>query len=190
MGDAHATAPTSSWLDAGQPRTLSRLERQAPAAGRARAVRLRERGPHPQPVDRRRASPTTTAELLRRTAPACRRATSILESRLDHDRGAADDARPARAVGRSWPRSTPGSSTTARTRTRPNVTISYYTKGAVLAFLLDARDPQGDQRREEPRRRDARRLCEVLGRARASPRTSSAQVAEQVAGTQPEPLLG
>ncbi len=40
----------------------------------------------------------------------------------------------------------------------PNTAISYYTKGAVIAFVLDAQDPQGHQRREEPRRRDAARL--------------------------------
>ena len=30
----------------------------------------------------------------------------------------------------------------------PNTSISYYTKGTVIAFLLDAEDPQGDQRRK------------------------------------------
>ena len=68
---------------AGQPRVLSRLERQAPAAGGARAFRLRERGSHPQPLDRRRRH-----GLLRRscwcTAPACRRATSISRTLSSH----------------------------------------------------------------------------------------------------------
>ncbi len=37
------------------------------------------------------------------------------------------------------PRTMRGSSTTARTKTRPNTAISYYVKGAVIGFLLDAR---------------------------------------------------
>ena len=46
---------------AGRPRALPRLERQAPAAGRARAVRLRARGLHPRASGWPRGSPPTTA---------------------------------------------------------------------------------------------------------------------------------
>ena len=58
---------------------------------------------------------------------------------VEQDRGGADDARAGSCSRRSWRRSTPGSSTTGPTRTRRTSSISYYTKGAVIGFLLDAK---------------------------------------------------
>jgi predicted metalloprotease with PDZ domain len=47
----------------------------------------------------------------------------------------------------------------------PNTSISYYTKGAVIAFLLDAGGPPLERRRAQPRRRDALRLRALCGSA-------------------------
>ena len=52
----------------------------------------------------------------------------------------------------------------------PNVSISYYTKGAVLGFLLDAQDPGSEQGSQEPGRCDAGGVREVLGRPRVHAR--------------------
>ena len=45
----------------------------------------------------------------------------------------------------------------------PNVSISYYTKGAVLGFLLDAKIRAAEQGSQEPGRCDAGGVREVLG---------------------------
>ena len=104
---------------AGEPRVLPRVERQAAAAGRARAVRLRER-------ETSRSSLWVVGRLhrlLRRPAGAsrraCRRATSILDG-LIRARSSCCRRRPAGWCSRwRWRRSTRGSSTTGPTRTRP-----------------------------------------------------------------------
>ena len=148
-----------SWLELASHEFFHVVEREAAAPGGAGAVRLRERGPHQEPVDRRRRH-----RLLRRPGGAPRRAghaRRVPGLAVGQDRGAADDARARRCSRSSWRRSTPGSSTTGPTRTRSNTSISYYTKGAVVAFLLDARIRKADQRGAQPRRRDARRLRAV-----------------------------
>ena len=70
---------------------------------------------------------------------------------------------------------TRGCATTARTRTRANTTISYYTKGAVIGFLLDLEDPQGHQQRPFARRPHERRPTRATRARRASRRRSSAR---------------
>ena len=115
LGDAHAPR-LPRVARAGQPRVLPRLERQAAAAGGARAVRLRERGPHAQPLDRRRRH-----RLLRRSGGASRRACRRARSTSTRSRPRSRSCRRRRAGScsrRSWRRSTPGSSTTGPTRTR------------------------------------------------------------------------
>ena len=57
----------------------------------------------------------------------------------NRDRAGADHSRPPRHAGRTWRRSTPGSSSTGPTRTPRTSSINYYPKGAVIAFLLDAK---------------------------------------------------
>ena len=122
---------------AGQPRVLPRLERQAPAAGRARAVRLRARGLHPRPLGRR------GVHLLLRRPPGA-------PGGLLHRQGVPEGPR-ARSI--ETLQTTPGrlvqpldeSSFDAwikfyrRDENSTNTGISYYTKGEVVAFLLDAR---------------------------------------------------
>ncbi len=126
------------WLaGAGQPRVLSRLERQTPAPRGARAFRLRERGSHPEPVDRGRRD-----GLLRGAAGAPRRSVDagrVPGEPLQPHRGRADGAGPSRAVGGARVLRCVDQGTTVPTRIRSNVSISYYEKGLVIAFLLDAK---------------------------------------------------
>ena len=72
----------------------------------------------------------------------------------------------------------------------PNTSISYYTKGAVVAFLLDATIRQADQRRPQPRRRDAGRLRSAIADTKGYTADEFRAVAEQVAGDQPGVVLG
>ena len=121
---------------AGESRAAARLERQAAAAGGARSVRLRTGGDDPQSLDRGRHH-----RLLRRprrcTAPACRR-----EELLESLSGTIEELQttPGRLV-----QSAELASFDAWIKYyRPdensdNTSISYYTKGAVLGFLLDAK---------------------------------------------------
>ena len=115
--------------------------------------------------------------LLRRSGRAPRRAVDarrVPRLAVGQDRGAADDARAG------WcSRSELASFDAWIKYYRPdenslNTSISYYTKGAVVAFLLDARIRKLTNGAQEPRRRDARRLRQVLRHARATPPTSSA----------------
>ena len=111
-----------------QPRVLPHLERQAAAARRAGPVRLRERGLHAQPLGRRGdhqllrppARPPRGA-LHRRGVPGRRPSLARLRLRQAHQRhrAAADHPRPAGPAAGVVIVSTPGSSSTAATRTRP-----------------------------------------------------------------------
>ena len=126
-------------------------------------VRLRERDLHAQPVDRRRRH-----RLLRRPAGAPRRALDArrIPRRAVEHRSRSCRRRPGRLVQSAEMASfdawikyyRPDENST-------NTSISYYTKGAVIGVPARRADPQGDQRRQEPRRRDARGVSEVLGRA-------------------------
>ena len=107
---------------------------------------------------------------------------------VGQDRGAADDARAARCSRWSWRRSTRGSSTTGPTRTRSTRRSATTPRARWSAFLLDARIRKLTNGAQEPRRRDARRLRAATPAPRATPPTSSAQVAEQVAGTSLKPF--
>ena len=165
---------------AGESRVLPRLEREAAASGGARSVQLRERGARPAVSGLPKASPTTTPTCSC-TAPACRRATST--STRSQPRSRSCRRRPAAWCSRrSWRRSTRGSSTTGPTRTRANTSISYYTKGAVLGFLLDAKIRKATDGSAQPRRRDACGVPEVLRRRAATRPSEFRAVAEQVAG--------
>ena len=63
-----------------------------------------------------------------------------------------------------------------------NTSISYYTKGAVLGFLLDAKIRKATERRQEPGRRDAAAFQRYSGARGYTPDEFRA-VAEQVAGS-------
>ena len=65
----------------------------------------------------------------------------------------------------------------------PNTSISYYTKGAVIAFLLDARLRKLSNGAQDPGRRDARGLRPLLRRQGLYRRTSSAPWSSRWRGT-------
>ena len=83
--------------------------------------------------------PRRALHASRSTWPATRRARPAEDKPNAEIERLQDDARPAGPAAGDRPRSTPGSSSTGATRTSPNTAISYYTKGAVVGFLLDAR---------------------------------------------------
>ena len=121
---------------AGQPRVLPRLERQASAAGRTRPLRLRERRVHSQPLDRRGRH-----LLLRSARTAARRALQpgAIPARDVHGhRPAPEYPGPPGSAGRAasydaWIK------LYRPDENSPNTAISYYTKGEVVGFLLDAK---------------------------------------------------
>ena len=124
------------WLSLASHEYFPRLERQAAAARRTGAVRLRERDLHQSALVRRRAY-----RLLRRSVPGPRRASRRATSTSARSRRRS--ARCTRPRGgwsnRSrWRPTMRGSSSTAPDENTPNTAISYYVKGAVIGFLLDA----------------------------------------------------
>ena len=131
----------------GQPRILPRLERQAAPARRARAVRLRERGRSRKSLWLAEGVTSYYDRLLVRRAGLCT-VEEYLDGRARRPGAGADE--PPNDI--EALQDTPGrlvqplesASFDAwikfyrRDENTPNTAISYYTKGAVVGFLLDA----------------------------------------------------
>ena len=190
LEDAHAARATSTGWAWSSHELFHAWNVQAAAPRRARPLRLRERGLHARASGWPRGSPRTTTTCWS-TAPASSTRDEYLKTSERRHR----DARrrtPGRrgADARGRPRSTPGSSTTGGTRTSPTRGISYYTKGAVVAFLLDARirrATDGQRSLDDVLRLAWRRY---LGRARLPAGGAAAPCLEEVAGIDLEPLAG
>ena len=120
----------------GEPRVLPHVERQAPPPDRARPVRLRTREPHAGPVGRRRGD-----RVRRRPARSTRAASAPTASTLDELGSQIEQVQTT--PGRSVQPLGQASFDAWIKHYRPdensgNAAMSYYTKGCVVAFLLDA----------------------------------------------------
>ena len=91
--------PYVDWLEPGRARVLPQLERQAAAAGRSSGRSTTRTRTTPRACGSPRASPTTTPRCWC-AAPACSTRDEYLDELSGSDRGGADHARAAGAVGR------------------------------------------------------------------------------------------
>ena len=120
-----------------QPRARARVEREASAASGAWSFQLRRGGAHAQPLGCRRHH-----RLLRRSGGAPGRASRRARSSSIRSPARSTSCRRRLDVScspRSSRPSTRGSSPYRPDENSANTSISYYTKGAVLGFLLDAK---------------------------------------------------
>ena len=175
--------------DPRQPRVLPRLEREAAAAGRARAVRLRARGLHRAASGSPRGSPPTTSDLLVRRAGL-----SSVEEYLIDGLGADDPRRCRPTPGRLvQPLETASFDAWIkyyrRDENTPNTADQLLHQGRRRRLPARRQDPQGDRRREEPRRRAAARLRALLGRQGLHRRARFQAVVQEVAGTRPRRVV-
>ena len=176
-----------AWLELVSHEFFHAWNVQAAAPGGARPVRLREREPHAQPLDRRRASPTTTPSCSC-TAPGCHSESEYLDELSNKIEEL--QTTPGRGVQSvelasfdAWIKYyRPDENST-------NASISYYTKGAVIAFLLDAkiRKATGGARSLDDVMRAA---YQKFSGARGYTPEEFRAVAEQVAGRRPRCVLG
>ena len=119
-----------------EPRIFPRVERQAAAARRAGAVRLRERGLHAERSGSSKGSPITTP-----ICSSCGQASPPARSTSPRCRCRSARCRPPREGWSSRLKSASYDAWIKYYRTdenTPNTAISYYVKGAVIGFLLDA----------------------------------------------------
>ena len=145
----------------GGARVLPQLEHQAPAAGGARTLRLRDRELHQEPVGGRGRH-----RLLRGAAGPARRAdhdARVPRHALDHDRGGADAAGPPGAVGGDGLVRHVDQAVPTR-REQPQHQHRLLRQGRHHRVPARRDDPPGDERRQDARRRDAAGLSAPLGR--------------------------